>query len=314
MPFRPRHPQQPPPVPRPVPAQTYGPDGAFPASEAVRFDPRAFDEALRSQGLQLVHYRALKCPAGSVDADDERHPHGDHGDCSNGFLYRIGGVMTCAVTSNSNNPQVLDLGVVQQATIHVTAPRFYDQVGADGQPLSCLVAPFDRLYLADPEIVVPNWERVECSGTDTESLSYPVEAVQDLVDAQLRDYVQGRDFSVDGGRLRWLPGGSRPARNADAGRQGVISVRYLYRPYWYVKDMLHEIRAMQAEDELTGDIRTVRLPQDFVAQREYVFENQDNDDLARDPTSGPDGMYKRALGETNLRKILAPRQGLLGPR
>ena len=72
----------------------------FPAQEAVNLDPDAFDDAIRSQGLTFVHYRAMKCPIGVVDADDERHPHGDHGGCSNGFLYKVVGPLTC-VPSNS---------------------------------------------------------------------------------------------------------------------------------------------------------------------------------------------------------------------
>ena len=51
---------------------------------SVSFDPDAFDDALRAQGVQYVHWRAMRCPVGLTDRYSERRVHDDHSGCSNG--------------------------------------------------------------------------------------------------------------------------------------------------------------------------------------------------------------------------------------
>jgi hypothetical protein len=299
----------------------------FPAGEAVNFDADAFDQAITSQGLTVVHWRAMRCPLGVIDPDDQRKPHGEHGDCSNGFIYKVVGPVTALFTNNSNQNQLLDMGVIDQATVNVTFPRFYDI------PVDCcsdnrvLVVPYDRLYLAEETITVINWQLFELSGGDTEKLNYPLVEVEHLLDNRGNEYRMGTDFDLFNGLLRWLPQGQRPPPNADIGRNGVASIRYRYRPYWYVKNMGHEIRATQFENQFTGERTTQRMQQMVQAQREYVFENELNDPEAKDIQSqdvvNPDGSQppespltklEKAQGSSNLRHTLAPRNGSFGPR
>jgi hypothetical protein len=285
-------------------------------SEAVNFDPDAFDDMLRSHGLTLVHWRALKCPLGAVDADDERSPHGDHGDCSNGFLYRVVAPITCAVSNNSDNPQVLDIGIVNQVNILITPPRSYDVLAIDGSPLQCLMAPYDRLYLAEESITVINWQKFEVCGGPTDKLMYPLVMVEELVDSRGKWYQEGEDFTCEAGLLKWVPGHAPGTPRAEAGTGVICSIRYRYRPYWYVKDLPHEIRVTQLEDPITGVRHTVRMPQQALLQREYVFENQSNDPNAKenqDPNKVITGIAA-SLGQSNLRQIMAPRSGGFGPR
>jgi hypothetical protein len=292
----------------------------LPRGEAVNFDPDAFDDAIRTQGLTFVHWRALKCPIGVVDADDERHPHGDHGDCSNGFLYRVVGPVTCVPSGNNNNPQVQDLGVVNQVNMQVTAPRFYDMLATDGSRMPVYLAPYDRMYLAEETITVVQWEEREACGGPTDKLDYPVVVVEELVDSLGRDLLPGADYTVRDGLLTWVPGGRQPVKNPEAGTGGIFSIRYRYRPYWYVKDLPHEIRVTNLEDPLTGIRRTERMQEQAILQREYVFENQANDPAAKDLqeeqaiTPQPENSISKALGQSNLRHILAPRKGGFGPR
>jgi hypothetical protein len=292
----------------------------FPRGEAVNLDPQAFDDAIHTQGLTFVHWRAMKCPIGVVDPDDERHPHGDHGDCSNGFLYKLVAQVTCLPSNNSNNPQVQDLGIINQVNLMVTAPRFYDVLGKDGSPLRVQMAPYDRFYLAEETITVIQWQLFEACGGPSDKLDYPVVAVEHMVDSLGRDLIEGQDFAVENGLITWLPGGRQPIRNPEAGTGGVASCRYRYRPYWYIKDLPHEIRVTQLEDPLTGGRKTERMPQQAVLQREYVFENQANDPDAKDLVSAggaapaPLPPEAQHLGVTNLRHGLAPRKGRFGPR
>jgi hypothetical protein len=294
---------------------------AFPPGQVVDVDPQAFDDMIRGHGISFVHWRALPCPIGMVDADDQRAPHGDHhGQCSNGFLYRAVGPVTCIPSQNSNDAQWQDMGIVNQVNLMVTAERFYAlPPGADGQRQRVYLAPWDRLYLAEESITVTQWQTFEACRGPTDKMDYPVEGVELCVDAQGRDVLEGRDFQVRDGLLHWVPGGSVvPAANPEAGTGPVISIRYRYRPYYYVASLPHEIRVAQATDPGTGARGTLLLNQQAVLQREFAFENQENDEDAPDVQPEEQEHIKspkgRALGKTNLRQGMAPRRNQFGPR
>jgi hypothetical protein len=127
---------------------------------------------------------------------------------------------------------------------------------------------------------------------------------------------QGEDFSIEAGLLKWAEGKQPANLRSEAGTGVICSIRYRYRPYWYVKDLPHEIRVTQLEDPVTGVRRTVRMPQQALLQREYVFENQSNDPASKqnqDPNAIVSGIAA-SLGKSNLRQIMAPRNGGFGPR
>lgn len=293
--------------------------GAFPMREAVDLDPQAIDDLLRGHGLVFVHHKAMKCPVGVVDVDDERHPHGDHGSCQNGFLYKAVAPMTCAPNSNNDSASVQDIGVLSQATMQVTAPRFYDVCAADGSPLEVHLAPYDKLYLAEESITVPNWQLFEACGGPTDKMDYPLALVEYLVDAQGQDLAEGKDFCIQAGLLKWLPGGRHvPVPNVDAGTGAIMSIRYRYRPWWIISNLPHEIRVSQGTNPLTGERYTQVLQQQAHLQREYIFNNQPNDPEAKDVQPKEVAKNKQplaeALGKSSLRQNMAARDGGFGPR
>jgi hypothetical protein len=245
---------------------------------AISFDVEAFDDLLRSQGVTFVHYRAMRCPVGMVDEFDTRRPHEDHSGCSNGFLYTEAGTITCLFAGNSTQPMMTDVGVQDGSTVSVTLPRFYD-----GCKDPVFIAPFDRLFLAEPHITVVNWQLFHHNPTGPDKLNFMVCSVQDLVDSQNRKYTQDKDFVVKDGLLHWV--GDRPGADPQTGKGLVCSVRYGYRPHWYVKHLGHEVRVTQAENPVTGERMVQRMPQAVVLQREYVFLKEQNDDLAKNPES-----------------------------
>jgi hypothetical protein len=253
---------------------------------AISFDVEAFDAALRSQGVTFVHWRAMRCPVGMTDEFDQRRPHEDHSGCSNGFLYTRAGDITCLFTGNSTQAQITEIGVMDGSTVSITLPRFYDDTQTP-----VYIAPFDRLYLNEELIVVPDWQLFRTNG-QRDKLNFPVVVVQDLVDSKHRSYFQP-DFEVRQGEINWLTQ-NRPGLDPVTGKGLVCSVRYCYRPYWYVKSLIHEVRVSQAENIYTGERQIQRMPQAAVLQREYVFEKADRDELAQDPNDprqvrAPDG-------------------------
>ena len=122
-------------------------------SEQHSFDADAFDEAIRTQGIKFVHYRSMRCPVGLTDRDDMRRPHPDHSGCQNGFIYTRAGVITILFTGNSAAEKREDYGVLDGSSVSVSIPRHYDDTT---EP--CYLPTYDRMYLDDDSIIVPNWQ------------------------------------------------------------------------------------------------------------------------------------------------------------
>jgi hypothetical protein len=249
-----------------------------------------FDVAIRANGVKLVHYRAMKCPVGMVDRYDTRRIHEDHAGCSNGFLYTKAGTITCLFTGNGNRQNSSDLGLLDDSTVSVTAPRFYDDTEEDTQ-----VAQYDRMYLDEEAITVPHWQLVETHATGRDKLSFPVVEVMDIVDTHGKRY-SVNDYKIENGQIVWV--GDRPGFDAIANKGEIYSIRYTYRPYWYVQRINHQVRVAQVETPLARKL--IRMPQAFTLQREYVFEKEEKDDQAPDPNSP--------------RQHKGPRDGSYGPR
>lgn len=246
---------------------------------AIDFDVEAFDELLRSHGVQFTHHRGMRCPVGMIDPFDSRRPHEDHSGCSGGIIYTVAGKVTCSFGGNSMGTVQNEVGLLDQASVQATSPRFYD----DKPQESVLFFPLDRLYLANEELVVPNWQLFEHSLDGRDRLNFPVAQVQDLMDSAGNRYQQGQDFDVVNGALVWK--GRRPDADSNTGRGLVCSIRYLYRPFWYVKTIPHELRVSQVQNPVTGDRELQRMPQMVVLQREYVYEKEERDEQAKDPDS-----------------------------
>lgn len=268
---------------------------------AVSFDPDAFDFAVQNHGVTLTHYAALRCPVGMTDLDDNRRPHEDHAGCSGGFLYHQVGDVKALLTSQGNSPQLKDIGFIDGASFNATFPRYYVPEDDKCPPTDFYVAPFDRFYLKEASIMVPTWQLLITSGGNTDRLNFPAIKVERLVDSRGDMYTQGTDFTVNSnGHIAWTASGRRPSSNLDTGRGAVISVRYWYRPFWYCSRLMHEIRVAQIESQNANDRQIMRMPQAALLQREFLFLNESQDNMAADPRS--------------IRQTTAPESGGFGPR
>jgi hypothetical protein len=227
------------------------------------------------------------------DQYDSRRPHDDHSGCSNGFIYTMGNKIQCLFTGNSNSPQFQDAGLVDGSSVNVTLPTHFD----NGDPV--YIAAYDRLYLAEESIAVVEWhlQTYHLSGTD--KLNRPVLKVQDLVDSRGIYYQDGVDFEVRSGQIVWLTE-NRPGIDQETGKGRVYAVRYLYRPYFYIKRIEHEVRVSQSDNPVTGERTTIRMPQSVTLQREFIFENEMKD---------PDAVHPESL-----RQGKGPSNGSFGPR
>jgi len=300
--------------------------------ERISFDNDAFDAMLRSQGVKLVHYQAMRCPVGMTALDDNRRPHEDHAGCTNGFIYKKVGVITALFVGNSKHKNPSDLGYWDGSTVQVSFPRYYDQAedcpADDKQEI--FVAPFDRFYLHEESIVVPTWQLFLHHESGIDRLKYPPIKVQALMDSQGISYTEGADFVMFSNQLKWIgrqpseqmtvgpglttalaPDGTDPTdiaginiqNSGDSTRGSVCSVRYLYRPFWYVGQIIHEIRVTQ-ETNAYGDRSLKRAPQQVMLHREYVPLTKQADEPGSPGTTSSD----------SFRLMPGPADGGFGPK
>lgn len=266
----------------------------------VAFDADAFDEALKSQGVKLVHYRAQRCPVGMTNLDDNQRPHPHHEGCFNGFIYQKAGCITTFLTGNSKKKSLEDIGFVDFSTIQATFPRTYDDSDE-----KFVLAPFDRFYLGDDSTVVVQWQLFQHSETGNDRLKYPIACVDGpIIDYRGERYVEHEDFEVNpDGTIQW--GRRQPSQELGVGpgmgngfgidRGAVCSIRYRYKPYWYVGNIPHEIRIIQIQDGF--ERKPSRGPQMCVLHREYVAQNVEQDEQTVPTTSEA------------LRRVVAPMYG-----
>lgn len=247
----------------------------FPAGEAHSFDPNAFDDAISSQGVPLIHWRAMICPIGIVDKDDvTRRVHHDHPNCANGYLYHKIGIITPLMVGNSTEPQFEDIGLIDGSTVTATFPRKYLDCDVDVH-----IRPFDRFDLADETLLWPEWEILEYNGvTGKDKLKFPVKHVDRLIDNQLREYKEGEDFKCCDGHIVWIEGGKNPGfdLSTEQKRGRIYSVWYLYQPSWYCQRLTHDLRVVQVQQG--KERRSMRMPFEATLVREHVYLNQQAQD------------------------------------
>ncbi len=265
--------------------------------DIVSFDQEGFDLLIHSHGVRLLHYMAMRCPIGMLDPTDIRKQHEEHAGCSHGFLYTYGGPINAVFVGNSSSEKQGSSGFVDEGQVSITPPRCYEETTT---PFYATM--FDRLYLEQEGIVVCTWETFEASITGVDKLAFLAEHILVMVDADGKFYRQGIDFKLVKGKVHWT-GGNRPLHpNPATGKGTVCGVRYLYRPYWYVKSMPHEVRVARA-DYPDGTSGVQRMPQHLVLQREWLFESE----LAP-------ALEKASGNPTSDRQAPSPRQGSFGPR
>ena len=254
----------------------------FPARNSVAFDLQAFEDAITAHGLEFVHYRAMRNPIGLIDKYDNRRPNPSSSKAANGFLYNKAGCVKALFIGNTKDTRASEGGLVDAANAQFTPLRQYLDTAEQ-----VFLAPFDRLYLKEETVLVTRHETLENDPTGTDRPKFPVVRVLDCVDANGTYYRQCSDFEVVNGNIVW--GSRRPGLNPESSHGIVYGIRYVYRPYWYVQRLLHELRLVQQDDPLEGRIMT-QAPQSALVQREYVFEDEaaDSEDsrAAESPKDG----------------------------
>lgn len=246
-------------------------------SEQISFDREGFDEMIRSQGVRLVHYRAIPDPTGMLTRGDG-HPSGaEHGVVGPGgsdqYLYQEGGILQAFFQSNSTSEPLDVQGVISTSSAYITLPSTYEKTSENSESEPVIVSDQDRFYLKDIEVRVVAKQFVEASVTGVDRLQYPATSVEYLVDSRGVRYCQGEDFILrEDGTIYWT-GQKQPGQDPGTGRGVVYSVRYRYVPFFIVARIIHEIRVAQVTDMMTFERSLERMPYQVYAVREKVYRD-----------------------------------------
>jgi hypothetical protein len=240
------------------------------------FDLNRLDIFVNSLGIDIMHYRAIPSPIGQNDRGSWRRNDGVDTITSNGMIYRYAGTFTATLTTNEREEKRGVSGQIDPSEARLVMQRFYNANGGQDNGDRIYLAPGDRIYIADPnaDVLVANSQKMDYEeGIDNVPL-FPIVKLQDaIVDSRNIEYNPNVDYVItDDGNIRWLPGGNNPGIDPLTGKGRVYSIVYLYRGFYYVVALPHEIRITCVT---AGGVRApARMAQHAVIMREYIFHNQ----------------------------------------
>ncbi len=185
-----------------------------------------------------------------------------------------------------------DIGIIDGSVVNVTFPSFYD----DNPTKQVYIQIYDRFYIQNNVVLVPNSQRVEAHITGIDKFSYKVEhVVGSIIDANNKTY-SSSDYTINDGKLIWSTS-NRPGFNPEMNKGVVYSIRYLYTPFFYVSRLIHEVRIANTTDFMTGSKSQHRVAYSAFLSREYYLYKEEKSNT-----------------EDTRRDLIAPRDSGFGPR
>ena len=233
------------------------------------------DDLITQRGVDFEHWVAIPSPIGLKDRGDYRRSDQYDTITSNGMIYKKGGCFTAAIVSNSKRKNPSQGGIMDSSQARLLVPRYYnDKEIADGEEIH--LAPGDRVFIKDMEVLVSNYQRMQYSSGGVDRAQFPINDVQHLIDSKNIEYKCGYHFKIVDGHINWIEGKANPGIDPETGKGRVYAIRYKYNAHWYITDIPNEVRVTQGTNE-AGDRVPQRMPYSATIQREYVYYNQNND-------------------------------------
>jgi len=241
----------------------------------VTMDLDKNDDLITQRGVEFEHWVAIPSPIGLKDRGDYRRSDQYDTVTSNGMIYKLAGCFTAAVVSNSKRKRASEGGIMDSSTARMLVPRYYnDKATADGEEIH--LAPGDRVFIKDLEVLVSNYQRMQYNPGGLDRAQFPIKSVQHLIDSTGKEYKCGYHFKEQDGHIKWIEGRDNPGIDSETGKGRVYSIRYKYNAHWYITDLPNEVRVIQGTNN-SGERFPERMPYSAVIQREYVYYNQNND-------------------------------------
>lgn len=272
------------------------------------FDLDRLESFVVGLGVEFFHYKGIPSPIGQKDRGDYRRSDGVDTITSNGMIYKCSGRFTATMTDNSRQRQRDNAGVLDPSESKLVMPRFYNEKGiADGNRI--YLSPGDRIYVADPEadVLVSNPQKMDYQTSGDNIPMFPIVKLEmPIVDSRNVEYIEGVDFCItQDGNIHWLAGGKNPGIDPDTGKGRIYSVRYLYKAYWYITVLLKEVRVTNVTTD--GERKPERMPYHAIAQREYIYHNQNKGDAVnQNKPKEPKRAGKKPVEAVNPSKYTVP--------
>ncbi len=240
------------------------------------FDLARLDNFVSGLGVEYFHYKSFPSPIGKNDRGDYRRNNGVDTISSNGMLYKCSGKFTATMTDNTREKRSGASGNTDPSESFLVLPRFYDkEIKGDGKGDRIYLAPGDRIYVADPnvDVLVSNSQEMDFEEGDNVAMFPIVKMEVPLTDSRNIEYIEGVDYTICDGNIKWLAGGKNPGIDPSTGKGRVYSVRYLYKSYWYITKLPKEVRITNVTNA-NGDRVPERASYHATTQREYMYHNQ----------------------------------------
>lgn len=242
--------------------------------DIVSFEADAFDRFAEEKGITLVHMKAIPCSGSEIDTGDIRSSHQNCACESTGWIYKKAGNFRGVFTNAPKHITFQSMGVIDHATAFLVVPRFYVNNGPQAY-----FANYDRLEYdmppGDTSMLVPYWEKININQSGLDRLMFDPCVVEFLVDGSGKEYHVGKDFTVCKGGIKWL-GQNRPQFDQYTNKGYTYSIRYLYKPAWYINRIYHETRMNNTFDPDTQTYTQVRYPMHLELIRELYFHTKLN--------------------------------------
>ena len=234
----------------------------------IKFNLAAQEQFARDKGIIFEHWAAIPSTIGLKDRGDYRRPDSLDTISENGFIYKKVGEFIGTILGNSKKHNFDEGGLIDTSIGRLVLPKYYEKP-CDDKEIQLL--PGDRIYAKNIALNVPNYQRVEYDPKRSDLLQFPACDVVFLRDSNNIEYTKGVDFKIDSeGNIDWLQSGKNPGIDPETGRGRMYGIRYVYRAFWYIQQLINEIRITNTSDAT----KPSRLPYHAVIQREYVYHNR----------------------------------------
>lgn len=211
--------------------------GSLPgASPVAAFNPDLTKSLLKTKGINALHYKHAPNPdretiAGGVNPNTNAAKYG----------WRFYSVRTLKVV-----PQQFKLsdklnvnGIWGMSSVLLNVAGSYDDCAKDG----VFCRPYDVIIMqsaTDGSPITSLTEQlVQFNPNGPLKLNFVCEAVDYMADRN-RQYHEGQDFVVNGGKIHWLEHGFKPS--FIDGKGDILSVVYWIKPIYIVQSVPHSIR------------------------------------------------------------------------
>jgi hypothetical protein len=199
----------------------------------------------------------------------------------NGFLYKYAGQVWGIFQGNNKSFRELASGLYSDSGAFVTFNRYYR-----GTNKYASFAEFDKLIpcISGSEFFSVNWEKTTANPTGINRLQFPACEIEHIIDNRGQEYIQGKDFKLESGYIRWIDSAaaSRPGIDPMTGKSRVMAIRYKYKPTFYVRQLAHDIRITPTFNEQgdlinglevapNGDIKYTPGPTSVAIVADFVF-------------------------------------------